>query len=215
MYHELTYVNLKYSKAMAPLTSSRYQCTKCSASFNRESSLRSHAKVHEIRNEIGETVVKEEIDGDGKDVKPPPSRGMHICKSCPQSFSLKRDLVDHEAKQHNFIRYSCNLCPAAFKRRYRLKLHALQAHKTLKPYLKKISDEDQEKIKTNYSCQNCSEIFSTKSSLILHEINPNIMINLLKNDNFVVIELHCIKINQLLKPIIFDRRKNVKNLIKI
>ncbi|KAI8146936.1 hypothetical protein BJV82DRAFT_597100 [Fennellomyces sp. T-0311] len=84
----------------------KYECTICSAKFNRRYNLGTHIKTHD-KNRTKE----------------------YACNVCPKSFDRKHDRDRHIATVHNGERsYACSRCPASFSRKDALTRHNEQKH---------------------------------------------------------------------------------------
>ena len=82
-----------------------YECDQCEKVYGTHMNLRQHEREHQ---------------GIGT-----------ICPRCEESFNTTNALYQHVRKQHDGIKYKCNLCDFGAKRKFNLKEHLSTSHTTM------------------------------------------------------------------------------------
>ncbi|XP_068972818.1 zinc finger protein 358-like isoform X12 [Bombus flavifrons] len=99
------------------------ECDFCGKQFNRKSFLASHMKQH-----------------------------RHRCKTCNQTFGLRKDLKQHSEQVHGPVLYPCSICEYKSNNRWTLKDHFIRKHTS----------------RFDYSCAVCGKQFKIKNDMVQH-----------------------------------------------
>ncbi|XP_043516210.1 zinc finger protein 484-like [Frieseomelitta varia] len=99
------------------------ECDFCGKQFDRKSFLASHMKQH-----------------------------RHRCKSCSQTFRLRKDLKEHSERVHGPVLYPCTICEYKSNNRWTLKDHFIRKHTS----------------SFDYSCAVCGKQFKIKNDMVQH-----------------------------------------------
>ncbi|GFU07395.1 zinc finger protein 845 [Nephila pilipes] len=162
-------------------------CTTCGQSFSLKIQLKRHTLLH--ANGAPFVCINCKKDSENEESKTYNLRLAkknegYACDSCKESFSSKRLLFRHTAKEHTFVNtYTCDDCPECFESASELRKHA-SIHKVKvinKRNLSKIDvrgeDSSEEKLTKPYSkklsCQNCNKSFAYLACLDKHLIKCN------------------------------------------
>ncbi|XP_061929470.1 oocyte zinc finger protein XlCOF6.1-like [Apis cerana] len=100
-----------------------FECDFCGKQFDRKSLLASHMKQH-----------------------------RHRCKTCNQTFRLRKDLKQHTEQVHGPVLYPCTICEYKSNNRWTLKDHFIRKHTS----------------SFDYSCSVCGKQFKIKNDMVQH-----------------------------------------------
>lgn len=147
-------------------TKNRYKCSRCSKSFSRQSSFRSHELLahkqkikkkadvtHELRSKFEEkcNICEKEFKTQISYKKHMKDHEEHQCEECGKVFRDNNTFKAHLKTHSKAVDFLCNICGMSFNLKMKLKSH-MRKHSDEKPF----------------KCKDCSAKFKHVSSLRVH-----------------------------------------------